>query len=259
LYSDAYFADPHAATGFLTALSGVLAFSFQILFDFSGYSDIAIGSAALLGFRFMENFRRPYLSFNVTDFWRRWHISLSTWLRDYLYIPLGGNRHGTARMYLNVMITMLLGGLWHGASWQFLIWGGLHGGYLVVHKQYSCTAIAQMWRNNVVYLLLSWWLTMSAVALAWVFFRATSLGDAVWILHNLSGMMGWGTFSLPWGLSASLIGVMVLMVLEERWQLQTRLLNAPFIVQGIALATVLMVLSVFAVTEQQIAFIYFQF
>ena len=121
----------------LTLLFGVYCFAFQIYADFSGYTDIARGLSRLMGFELVLNFNQPYLSTTITDFWRRWHISLSSWLRDYLYIPLGGNRHGTWKTYRNLMLTMMLGGLWHGSSWTFVIWGGLHGAYLSVHKWWT--------------------------------------------------------------------------------------------------------------------------
>src|SRR5262249_13371342 len=133
--ADGYFQHLAANPGALTAWSGTLAFALQIFFDFSGYTDMAIGMAALLGFHFPLNFRRPYLASSITDFWRRWHMSLSRWLRDYLYIPLGGNRHGTLMTYRNLMLTMLLGGLWHGASWNFVIWGGYHGALLSLERR----------------------------------------------------------------------------------------------------------------------------
>ncbi len=120
-----------------TTMLGTYAFAWQIYGDFSGYSDIARGSAQLLGFHFMVNFRQPYLATSLQDFWRRWHISLSTWLRDYLYIPLGGNRHGEAMTYRNLMLTMLLGGLWHGANWTFVVWGGIHGAGLAVERFFT--------------------------------------------------------------------------------------------------------------------------
>ena len=113
-----------------------IAFGIQIYFDFSGYTDMAIGMAKLLGFHFPVNFRRPYLASSITDFWHRWHISLSRWLRDYLYIPLGGNRHGRLETYRNLMLTMLLGGLWHGASWNFVVWGGYHGALLSFERMF---------------------------------------------------------------------------------------------------------------------------
>ncbi len=132
--ADTYFQNLSAHPGGWAAWSGVFAFAMQIFFDFSGYTDMAIGMALLLGFHFPVNFMRPYLAFSVTDFWHRWHMSLSRWLRDYLYIPLGGNRHGRLMTYRNLMLTMLLGGLWHGASWNFVIWGGYHGGLLSLER-----------------------------------------------------------------------------------------------------------------------------
>jgi D-alanyl-lipoteichoic acid acyltransferase DltB (MBOAT superfamily) len=121
----------HAGADVLLA---IYAYTFQIYFDFSGYSDIAIGLAAILGYRFPQNFNRPYAAPNVSEFWRRWHISLSTWLRDYLYVPLGGNRRGTLRTYVNLFVTMLLGGLWHGANYTFILWGAYQGGLLAIHR-----------------------------------------------------------------------------------------------------------------------------
>jgi alginate O-acetyltransferase complex protein AlgI len=121
----------------LSLLIGVYAFAWQIYGDFSGYSDLARGSAQLLGFHFMVNFRQPYLASSLEDFWRRWHISLSTWLRDYLYIPLGGNRRGELRTYINLLITMLLGGLWHGANWTFVVWGAVHGVWLAMERFFT--------------------------------------------------------------------------------------------------------------------------
>jgi len=127
------FDNPHTY-GRCTLLLGLYCFSFQIYADFAGYSDMARGLARFMGFELIKNFEHPYFATNITDFWRRWHISLSTWLRDYLYIPLGGNRRGTFRTYVNLFVTMLLGGLWHGASWTYVVWGALHGAYLAVHK-----------------------------------------------------------------------------------------------------------------------------
>lgn len=156
-------------------LLAVYGYALQIYCDFSGYSDMAIGIALLLGFRFPLNFDSPYQSRNITEFWRRWHISLSTWLRDYLYISLGGNKKGEARTYLNQMLTMLLGGLWHGASWRFIIWGGLHGLALTVHKFYHSRfkkkiAGYSAWRNFV-----SVMITFHFVCFCWIFFRAANM------------------------------------------------------------------------------------
>ena len=171
-------------------LFAVYGYALQIYCDFSGYSDMAIGIALLLGFRFPLNFDSPYQSRNITEFWRRWHISLSTWLRDYLYISLGGNRKGQVRTYANQMITMLLGGLWHGASWRFIIWGGLHGVALIVHKLYSSrfpmrNAGFNPWRNA-----LRIFITFHFVCFCWIFFRAaniTTVGEILsQILYNFN-------------------------------------------------------------------------
>lgn len=154
-------------------IAAVLLFGIQIYADFSGYSKIARGTAKLLGIELMVNFEQPYLSRNITEFWRRWHISLSSWLKDYLYITLGGNRKGQIRTYVNLMITMLLGGLWHGASWNFVIWGGLHGIYLAAHKFFSKgkTEYDPITRLKDIPKVL---LTFVLVAFTWLFFRATS-------------------------------------------------------------------------------------
>ncbi len=156
--------------------SATLAFSGQIFCDFAGYSTTAIGAALCLGFAMPDNFRFPYAAIGFSDFWRRWHITLSTWLRDYLYIPLGGNRHGEARTYLALMVTMLLGGLWHGASWTFVVWGGLHGLYLAVERAlrgrfagYSPGPLALLGLGLLTYALIN---------ITWVFFRADSFGKA---------------------------------------------------------------------------------
>ena len=167
---------------------GATAYSLQIYYDFSGYSDMAIGLSLLFNIRLPINFNSPYQAKNIIDFWRRWHITLSRFLRDYLYVPLGGNRKGIGRRHLNLLATMLLGGFWHGANWTFLIWGGLHGLYLVINH---------FWRGlveNTTYLnapgrvlkTAYWLLTMFAVIVAWVFFRANSLSDAVAVLSTMS-------------------------------------------------------------------------
>lgn len=160
---------------------GVLAYAFQIYFDFSAYSDMALGLGRMLGFRFPENFDSPYKSRSITEFWRRWHISLSSFLRDYLYIPLGGNRKGRARTYLNLFLVMLIGGLWHGAQWTFVIWGGIHGFWL---------ALERFCKGRVKWVLPSWvrWpVTFSVLLITWVFFRAESLEVA---LRYLAAMFG---------------------------------------------------------------------
>ncbi len=166
---------------------GTYAFAWQIYGDFSGYSDIARGAAKLMGFEFMVNFRQPYLASSLQDFWRRWHISLSTWLRDYLYIPLGGSRHGEKRTYRNLMITMLLGGLWHGANWTFVIWGALHGIGQSIERKFR-TRLAISSRASEVSLIHRWLVRIAIfhiVCIAWIFFRAQSLHQAVQFLAAL--------------------------------------------------------------------------
>ncbi len=180
-YVDFVYANPGAFDASSVWLA-TIAYSIQIFADFSGYTDMAIGLARCMGFTLPENFRMPYLSLNITDFWRRWHISLSSWLRDYLYISLGGNRHGKWKTYRNNMITMILGGLWHGASWNFVIWGFMHGLALAVHK-----AVGPRIKigDDLFGKALSWAMTYLWVVFAWVFFRAATLDDALIIVGRM--------------------------------------------------------------------------
>jgi len=172
-----------ASVSVLDAWYGLCAYAFQIYFDFSGYSDMAIGLGLFFGFVFSKNFDSPYKADSMTDFWRRWHVSLSTWLRDYLYIPLGGNRKGRVRTYINLALTMLLGGLWHGASWNFVIWGGIHGGWLSFEraqgKESFYARLPRFLRIAITFLI---------VNLAWVFFRAKDLSAAMQYLQNMVGL-----------------------------------------------------------------------
>jgi len=162
---------------------GLLAYAFQIYFDFSGYSDMACGLALMMGFVLVQNFDSPYKAESITDFWRRWHISLSTWLRDYLYVPLGGNRLGPARTYANLMIVMLLGGLWHGASWNFVLWGAIHGGMLAFERSQGKDSVYRRLPGPARTAT-----TFVVVCLAWVFFRAKTLGQARTYLRSLFGL-----------------------------------------------------------------------
>ncbi len=163
---------------------GLLAYTFQLYFDFSGYSDMALGLGLMMGIRLPINFNAPYKATNIIDFWRRWHMTLSRFLRDYLYIPLGGNRKGEARRYINIMITMLLGGLWHGASWNFVIWGALHG--LMLLFNHAWLNLQKSLRWNGLPRVLSVMMTFLAVALAWAFFRAETFSGALNILNSLT-------------------------------------------------------------------------
>ncbi|MGZ5004177.1 MAG: MBOAT family O-acyltransferase, partial [Chthoniobacterales bacterium] len=169
--------------GTLDAWFGSIAYAFQIYFDFSGYSDMAIGLGLMLGFVFAKNFDSPYRAESITDFWRRWHISLSTWLREYLYIPLGGNRVGLTRTYANLVITMLLGGLWHGASWNFVIWGGMHGGMLAFERSQGREGFYHNLPKPLRIVI-----TFAIVLLGWVFFRASDLPRAGAYLASMFGL-----------------------------------------------------------------------
>ncbi|HTQ74999.1 MAG TPA: MBOAT family protein [Burkholderiales bacterium] len=182
-----------ATLTFLAAWGGVLSYTFQLYFDFSGYSDMAIGLARLFGIVFPANFNSPYKATSIIDFWRRWHMTLSRFLRDYLYIPLGGSRRGPLRRHLNLMATMLLGGLWHGAGWTFVIWGGLHGLYLVANHGWRAARahwLARLALPEGLALWLARLLTFFAVVVAWVFFRSETLPAAKAILEGMAGLNG---------------------------------------------------------------------
>jgi alginate O-acetyltransferase complex protein AlgI len=237
----------------ISLLIGVYAFAWQIYGDFSGYSDIARGSAQLLGFHFMVNFRQPYFATSLQDFWRRWHISLSTWLRDYLYIPLGGSRKGPIRTYVNLLATMLLGGLWHGANWTFVVWGGIHGGWLAIER-FLTGGKEPVWP-----MFLRRVITLGVVAVAWVFFRAASVGEAFRLLTGL-GRFDWQPQYLPAllflaVLSSALIGIdLYLEHTGDEYLCAARSVPA-------ALATAVALIAamiLFGATDKN-AFIYFQF
>jgi alginate O-acetyltransferase complex protein AlgI len=186
-----------ASVSFFAAWGGAIAYALQLYYDFSGYSDMAVGLSLLFGIRLPLNFFSPYKAVDIIDFWRRWHMTLSRFLRDYLYIPLGGNRHGIIRRYANLMITMLLGGLWHGAGWTFVIWGILHGFYLMVnHAWRSFRAVTTPRLRSYLYIhpSIATLLTFLAVTVAWVFFRADNIKAAV---HIISGMTGLNGFIFP--------------------------------------------------------------
>lgn len=182
--ADAIFALEPSTIGTNLAWLGVIAYSLQIFFDFSGYSDMAIGMGMMFGFRLPENFNYPYISTSIREFWRRWHITLSNWFRDYVYVPLGGNRKGTLRTYINLYIVFFLTGLWHGASWTFVIWGLIHGTFMVLERIGLEAVLARLWSPiRHVYMLL-------VVMFTWVFFRAESLDyalDYLWRMVNFSG------------------------------------------------------------------------
>ena len=206
-FVDPVFLQPELFSGG-TVLTAVVAYSIQIYCDFSGYSDIAIGIARIIGFDLPENFNLPYIATSITDFWRRWHITLSQWLRDYLYIPLGGNRRGPVRTYVNLLITMLLGGLWHGASWNFVLWGLLHGLGLVAHRLWSARRFTWAPLPPSVAAFVGWAVTYVFVCIGWILFRSPDLAGAVVVLQKILGLRPGGIswFYLPFWL---LLGVTV--------------------------------------------------
>jgi alginate O-acetyltransferase complex protein AlgI len=203
-FVDAVFAAPDTYSS-ATVLSAVVAYSLQIYCDFSGYSDIAIGVSRIIGYDLPENFNMPYVATSITDFWRRWHMTLSQWLRDYLYIPLGGNRKGKRRTYVNLFLTMLLGGLWHGANWTFVFWGFLHGVGLAVHKAHMDRI--QQGKAKPLPPVAGWLLTYAFVCFAWVFFRAESFATAMVILKKIFWLdpSGVSHFYLPLALLLPLV------------------------------------------------------
>jgi alginate O-acetyltransferase complex protein AlgI len=238
---------------FVATIIGVFAFALQIYGDFSGYSDIARGSAQLLGFHFMVNFRQPYLATSLQEFWRRWHISLSTWLRDYLYFSLGGNRRGAVRTYLNLMTTMLLGGLWHGANWTFVVWGGLQGCWLSIERMFRRSEVTRSFRP------VGWLATMIVVGLSWLFFRARDLSQAMAMLADLR-LFEWRSSFVP---ILTYIGAIAAVTVTIDLCLELRGEEYPFekARPEIAITTAALFCAVLAVLGplDANAFIYFQF
>ncbi len=264
--------DIFSAKGLLPALdawAGVLAFSGQIFFDFAGYSTCAIGVAMALGFILPQNFNYPYAATSFSDFWRRWHITLSTWLRDYLYIPLGGNRNGAVKLYGALMLTMLLGGLWHGANWTFVVWGALHGTYLVVErllKKQPATsvdvngqtvALHKQSNNNFLYAFF----VFMMINVTWVFFRASTFGQAGDLLQSMTGFV---TAAPPLLSTMAIIKVAVIIpfMLLFHWLLRNKSVLAEaqklsWVTLGLIWAALL--LSIIFTQESGSSFIYFQF
>jgi len=237
---------------------GIVAYSFQIYFDFSGYSDMAIGLGLMFGFVFAKNFDSPYHSASITEFWRRWHISLSTWLKQYLYLPLGGNRKGTTRTAINLAIVMLLGGLWHGASWNFIVWGGLHGLLLGAERMYG--------RKPVYFFLPRFFriaFTFILVLIAWVFFRAETFSGALYYLGSMFGMVDVPQTSLLLGgliytsysLAAMSVAALVVWRAPQTWDWSRKLTPLK-----IAVVVIMLVISVAVLSTQSYnPFIYFNF
>jgi alginate O-acetyltransferase complex protein AlgI len=240
---------------------GVIAFAGQIFFDFAGYSTCAIGAALCLGFHLKDNFRFPYAAIGFSDFWRRWHISLSTFLRDYLYIPLGGNRVGWTRAAINLVIVMFLGGLWHGAAWTFVVWGLLHGFYLVIEHASRALIGERAWTGNFAVKLLLGFVTYGAVCLAWVFFRASDFTIATRMLRGMFGGHPHGDAILATREMLQ-IGIVTFFMMLAHWSLretnvETAVTRLPRWV--VTTAWALMACAIVLTQGSSNAFIYFQF
>ncbi len=240
---------------------GVMAFAGQIFFDFAGYSICAIGAALCLGFHLKDNFRFPYAAIGFSDFWRRWHISLSTFLRDYLYIPLGGNRFGTGRAALNLMIVMFIGGLWHGAAWTFVVWGLLHGSYLVIERIVRAMVKDARWVQHFSVKLIVGVATYTAVCIAWVFFRASDFTVATRLLRGMFGAHAHGDALLSTR-EILQIAIVTLCMFAVHWSLRDTSIEAAvarlprWVVTG---AWAAMVGAIILTQGNSNAFIYFQF
>ena len=260
-YNNWIFDDPTAYSGFEN-LMGIMGYSLQIFCDFSGYSDISIGIAMLMGYELKENFRYPYQSLNLQEFWHRWHISLSTWFRDYLYIPLGGNRKGKLLTYFNNFISMVVAGLWHGASWMFFFWGVLHGIGLVVHK--FCRQWLDKIENTWYVKFVAWAITYSYVMFTWVFFRSPNLHTAFEIIKKVFTDFSWA-YLVPFVETRTAWVVFValgmgLHAIRERHteRLKQRFIDSPITLKVILLFIVLQLVINFRLNDIQ-PFIYAQF
>ncbi|MFT4032352.1 MAG: MBOAT family O-acyltransferase [Siphonobacter sp.] len=275
MYVDPVFNSPDPSRYGSLATAGAAAFfAIQIYCDFSGYSDVAIGTAKILGFKLMENFKRPYIATNIQMFWARWHISLSTWFKDYVYIPLGGNRKGRLRRYFNVSIVFLISGLWHGANWTYLIWGGLHSVFnliTMIGRDSKLVELPNRWWVNFICILA----TFSLVTFAWIFFRANSVHDAFTLIDTLFSWRGWkveldsfnywvmrtGDFKPPFRMIISLLVLFLLglgdLLIEYRKDyLPTARLK---VMRPVLYSAMVIFFILFALFDTAKQFIYFQF
>lgn len=260
-YNNIVFNNPTGYTGF-ELLMAVLGFTMQIYCDFSGYSDMAIGLGSIMGFDLGINFNYPYRSLNVTEFWHRWHITLSTWLRDYVYIPLGGNRKGKVRQYYNLMMTMLIGGLWHGAAWTFVVWGAGHGAALCLHK--ACLPWLIKITSNRMTRFVSWLLTFCFVMFLWIFFRASTFQAAGQVISGIFTDFEWSYLPvfferrLTWCLMLAIIFGLHF-VPQNIWsKLRERFIAAPWIVKLLVFIILIQLVLQFASATVQ-PFLYSQF
>jgi alginate O-acetyltransferase complex protein AlgI len=257
--------------GGLQNLIATFFFSFQIYCDFSGYSDIAIGTALVMGYKLMTNFRRPYLASNIREFWQRWHISLSAWFRDYVYIPLGGRRVAKWRWQLNLFITFTVSGLWHGADWNFIIWGALHGFYLIFaiwtgrwHQNFNKFTGLQ---NNINLLGFSRAVaTFILVYFSWIFFRANNINDSFLIISNVFESSFWGEplnlFRFPIDMTISLVSislVLILEIFEEKFNIYNKINLSGYATLKVFLIVIIIILIILLGIWEEVDFLYFQF
>ena len=228
-----------------------LSYTFQLYFDFSGYTDMAIGVALMFNIRLPINFNSPYKARNIQDFWRRWHITLSRFLKDYIYIPLGGNRKGDIRLYVNLMITFILGGLWHGAGWTFIFWGFLHGLALVTHRIWSIFSITlPLW--------IAWFITFNFINISWVFFRAKEWDDAIEVLSGMVGFNGLGYVGLDWRYMA-LLGAFILVLLFKNSNTFIESKRQLYYIYTLFIVSVLMLFHFLSLEVGESPFLYFNF
>ncbi len=254
---EAAFATP-AAQSSLTLVVAVFMFALQIYGDFAGYTDIARGVSRMMGIELVRNFRHPYFATNITVFWRRWHMSLSSWLRDYLYIPLGGNRGSSWFGYRNLMLTMLLGGLWHGASWNFVIWGGLHGFALCVHKLWLRGKKVEDKPKLSVGAIASWALMMVWVCFAWIFFRAPTFDSAMGVISKILHFQGAPSMTVIKHCAVGLAVLLFIDIPQAKTGNETTWLKWPWPVRAVTYASLVLV-AIILHTTRDVPFIYFQF
>jgi len=251
----------------ISLIVATLFFSFQIYCDFSGYSDIAIGAARVMGFKLMRNFRTPYYSKSISEFWKRWHISLSTWFRDYLYIPLGGNRVSKFRNYFNIFFIFLVSGLWHGANWTFIVWGALHGFYMVAEKIIRGLKSSMpkfIWKNLIPSRTIKILMTFFLVNFSWIFFRSESLSDSMIIMRKIFSLDLSGISIFSFNKNQLAIGVCAILVMEivqliqEKGLIDNFLYKRPIFVRWVVYYLCIMGILAFGEFRAQ-DFIYFQF
>jgi alginate O-acetyltransferase complex protein AlgI len=257
---DYIFTLPSGELSFSLAWFGTICFALQIFFDFSGYSDMAIAIGRALGFDFPANFNQPYRSRTIREFWRRWHMTLSRWFRDYVYIPLGGNRLSTIRTHVNLLIVFILCGLWHGASWNFLVWGLIHGLFLVIERIGLERWLKQIWAP------FAHFYTITVVLVAWVFFRSQDMATALTFLKTMIGVSsipiieGWGAVLNPFTIFICTLGIAVSLMPEQTGDWEERTENLWFPVIRYSFLAVAMLACVVLITSySQKAFIYFRF